>query len=112
MNDLRHTDPLKADTDSDGMARRLRGHVRLPQPAGQADANADPDGDGYTNIQEMGMGTNPCVFNCDMKYDWNKDSYVTFADVAMMINSWNAKPGDANWVAAYDVDGDGADHRD
>ena len=53
------------------------------------------------------MGTNPCVFNCDLKYDWDKDGYVTFADVAMMINSWDAKPGEPNWVAAYDVNGDG-----
>ncbi|HPT17013.1 MAG TPA: hypothetical protein PK388_07000, partial [Kiritimatiellia bacterium] len=57
------TNPLAADTDADG----------LPDPWEIAhgtnplvdDAAGDPDGDGLTNLQEMGVGTNPLDADTD-----------------------------------------------
>jgi len=104
--------PLSPDGDKDGMPDAYEVQ-HLVCPDGKpcldpkvADANGNPDGDAYTNIQEYNMGTNPCVYNCDIKYDWDQDGEVTVNDVLMMVPHWQETPASPNWVAAYDVDGD------
>ena len=95
--------PLSPDGDTDGMPDAYEVQYSCLNPK-VADADKDPDGDGYTNIQEYQMGTNPCV--CNLQYDWDTDGEVTVNDVLMMVPSWGATPVSPNWVAAYDVDGD------
>lgn len=106
LNDKADPWPLSTDGDKDGMPDAYEVLHPCLDPK-VADANADPDKDGYTNIQEYQKGTDPCVFNCDIKYDWDQDNEVTVNDVLMMVPSWGATPASPNWVAAYDVDGDG-----
>ncbi len=98
--------PLSPDGDKDGMPDAYEVQHPCLDPK-VADADADPDQDGYTNIEEYQKGTDPCVFNCDIAYDWDQDNEVTVNDVLMMVGSWGATPASPNWVAAYDVDGDG-----
>ena len=46
------------DADRDGLADDWESGYGL-DPADSNDANADPDGDGYTNLQEYRLGSNP-----------------------------------------------------
>jgi hypothetical protein len=55
-----HTDPTKADTDDDGLPDGFEVANSCLEPL-EDDANADPDGDGLTNLQEFNQGTNPCA---------------------------------------------------
>ena len=52
------TDPLRADTDGDGLPDKWEVDNGL-NPLGSSDALQDGDGDGLTNAQEYGLGTNP-----------------------------------------------------
>ena len=47
-----------ADADRDGVADEWETRYGL-DPADSTDANADPDGDGYTNLQDIRLGSNP-----------------------------------------------------
>ena len=58
------TDPLDPDTDDDGLLDGFEVHNGLdPLDDGTGDINngpqGDPDGDGWTNLQEQAAGTNP-----------------------------------------------------
>jgi len=68
-----------ADTDCDGMLDTYEAaHPCLN--ALVADATADPDADGLTNAQEMGLGTDPC------KADSDGDGYTDGKEVSIGKN--------------------------
>jgi hypothetical protein len=52
------TNPLKWDTDNDGMPDGWESRHGLA-PLDPSDAGLDPDGDGLTNLEEYHIGTNP-----------------------------------------------------
>lgn len=54
-------DPL-GDYDNDGMPNGWEQAHGL-NPYSSADANGDPDGDGFTNVAEYNLGTDPNVYN-------------------------------------------------
>lgn len=97
--------PLSPDGDGDGMPDAYEVEHPCLDPLVD-DADGNPDGDAYTNIEEYQMGTDPCTFNCFLDYDWDQDNEVTVNDVLMMVPHWQETPASPNWVPAYDVDGD------
>lgn len=83
-------DPLKADTDNDGLPDGWE--IRYGTNPFVADASADPDGDGLNNLAEYQNGTNP--FASDTDGDNLTDSEE--------VNTYHTNP--TLWT---DSDGDG-----
>jgi hypothetical protein len=87
-----HPNPTYPDADSDGMPDywEVQYGLNFQDPS---DADADPDGDGLTNLQEYGAGTDPT----------NSDT-----DSDGMSDDWEVQYGlDPLDPADADVDGDG-----
>ncbi|MGD9612820.1 MAG: LamG-like jellyroll fold domain-containing protein, partial [Kiritimatiellia bacterium] len=72
------TDPFAADTDADGLPDKWEIEVGLDPLVGtSADgASGDPDGDGLTNLEELGQGTDP------QEADTDGDGLTDHAEVA------------------------------
>ena len=58
---LAGTDPRHPDTDLDGLPDgwEVRHRLNPLSPAGGGDRNGDPDNDGYNNLEEFQLGTDP-----------------------------------------------------
>jgi hypothetical protein len=86
-----------ADTDQDCMPNAWENRRGL-NPNDANDGNADPDGNGYTNIEEY------LNYLAEKhKGDFQPDGYVDFEDFAVLALSWRAKPGDTNWNPNCDI---------
>jgi hypothetical protein len=57
-NGIESTDPTKADTDGDGMSDYFE-RVYSLKPLDPNDAALDPDEDGYSNLEEFELNSNP-----------------------------------------------------
>ena len=87
-----HTNPLKADTDSDGIPDAWEvAHGLDPQYAG--DASLDYNNSGFSNLQDYQYGLDP--FNTDANGDGLPDSFEV-----EYLNLTNAYPGLTNVVAS------------
>jgi len=104
-----HTNPLKADTDSDGIPDAWEiAHGLDPQYAG--DARLDYNNSGFSNLQDYQYGLDP--FNTDANGDGLPDSFEV-----EYLNLTNAYPGltnvvvsvngalATNWLGNWQVDG-------
>ncbi|MCP3962159.1 MAG: hypothetical protein GY719_30315 [bacterium] len=58
------TDPTLADSDADGLPDPYELANGL-DPLDPTDADEDPDGDGLTNVEELGLGTDPQAADTD-----------------------------------------------
>ncbi len=66
-----------------------------------ADPNADPDGDGRTNLQECRDRTNPLVADAagyDVGFVWR---LADLKEAAFVTNPFKDRTGHARWYAAY-----------
>lgn len=88
----RGTDPLRADTDGDGLSDGLEVNVY-----GTGPTKADSDGDGLADGEEVGLGTNP--LSADSDGDGLKDGWE-------VSNGFDPKSADGNDGADADPDGD------
>jgi hypothetical protein len=84
------------DSDSDGMPDRWETRNGLTVSA--ADAQGNPDGDNYTNIEEYHAGLNPQIAD-------NPDTDLTSLSVAGTFNSWNPEANNMNLVADFTWEG-------
>ncbi len=118
------------DSDGDGMTDQQEAAYPCLNPK-VADANLDPDGDKLTNIQEIVLGTNPCVADSDgdgfsdytefyvgtnplvkcgvdaWPPDINNDNKVTIQDVGKFIPVLNSVKGDSRYNRRFDLNADG-----
>jgi len=85
------------DTDNDGIPNEWE-LCRGLNPNDPEDGSADPDGDGYTNIEDY---LNYLTEN--LKGDFKPDGHVDFTDFAILGLSWQAEPGDSNWNVNCDI---------
>ncbi|MBU0677508.1 MAG: hypothetical protein KJ626_05270 [Verrucomicrobia bacterium] len=81
------------DSDSDGMPDYWEDRYGLSKNSG-ADAGLDPDGDGFTNLQEYQNGTNPLVPD-------NMDSDYIHMSIASDLNGWNAAANNMRLIDHY-----------
>ncbi|HQL65092.1 MAG TPA: hypothetical protein PLS78_04455, partial [bacterium] len=79
------TDPLKFDTDNDGMSDGWEENYKLNPLLN--DANLDPDNDGYSNLIEYQAGSNPHNKNSipGNKGDLNNDGITDISDVILCL---------------------------
>ncbi len=68
------TNPKKSDSDGDAMPDKWEIDNRLV-PTGN-DAGEDADKDGYTNLQEYNMGTDPNDPNDPYRIDWGQIALI------------------------------------
>ena len=126
------TDPALADSDGDGLDDYLELAVISTDPSkadsmddGIRDGDRDSDGDGLTNIEEVGFGSDPAVIDSDGDghSDYEEKMSGTDPMFAVYDEAWLMADEPAVSVAAYpslnynystvDSDGDGLyDHSD
>ena len=70
------TNPLVADSDSDGLSDGLEVHTFHTNPL-----VADTDGDGYPDGLEVALGKNPLTYCATMRADLNDDGNVAATDL-------------------------------
>lgn len=94
----RGTDPLRADTDGDGLSDGQEVNVY-----GTCPTKADSDGDGLADGEEVGLGTNP--LSADSDGDGLKDGWE-------VSHGLDPKSADGNDGADADPDGDDLTNRE
>ena len=94
-----------ADNDGDGLPNWWEmiyfGKFPLMSSATVADAKADPDGDGRTNLQEFRDRTNPLVKDkagYGVGYTWRLSD---LKDETFVANPFRDRKGHARWMLAY-----------
>jgi hypothetical protein len=92
-------DPCNADSDGDGITDRDEINVYHTNPA-----NADTDGDGYTDKQEIDMGKDANTYCQTMRADVDGDGAVSILDLTRVAKYFAQTVPPA--PARYDEDGD------
>lgn len=98
---LAGTDPLLPDTDRDGLPDgwEVRYRFNPRSPAGGGERNGDPDNDGYGNLEELQLGTDPT----DRFHPFQLDAAPTTGGRIRLL--WRAGPGRRYSLEATDAIG-------
>lgn len=122
------TDPLKADTDDDGIDDKTELDLDL-DPNDPADALEDPDLDGLSTLAELdletdpfkpdtdgdrigdgvevGVGTDPTDDEDPLEFDFNLDGELTLTDLLHQIGMWYSEVVEFSFEKIGDADDSG-----